>query len=438
MVINMSKISFINQIFLSNQNEEKSQSMARMVFLHLFYLYYLSMFILKIAPEQQIGLYVMFTITGIHAYANYFWTKISNSFHPKRVLLGIFVDVTSISIVIFYLGWMSLLAYPIYLWIIIGNGMRFGARYMFIAMALSLLEFEYIILHVDFWIKNFQVAYGLFSVLIIMPLFFMVMIKRLQNSNAELKKQLALQKQQEAIIITQSKNAALGEMINNIAHQWRQPLNSVSLIFQNIDFLYQEGELDDESIQRTVGKGIAITEMMSKTIDDFRNFFKPNKNSTLFDCSQIIKNTLSIIQANLNAHDIDVVMDLQKNLLIYGYENEFSQVILNIIFNARDALIEHKKDTSLKIWIKSYRLNNTIVIEIQDNGGGISDVILSNIFDPYFTTKDDDKGTGIGLYMSKMIIEEHMKGSLHVSNTLHGAKFSIMLKSYDKNTQGVQ
>ena len=177
---------------------------------------------------------------------------------------------------------------------------------------------------------RFQVAYGLLAVLIIMPLFFMVMIKRLQNSNAELKKQLALQKQQEAIIITQSKNAALGEMINNIAHQWRQPLNSVSLILQNLDFLRQEGALDDESIQRSLQKGVAITEMMSKTIDDFRDFFQPNKQKTLFDCSEVIKHTISIVEANLSSHSINIKLNLQKNLFIYGYDNEFSQVILNL------------------------------------------------------------------------------------------------------------
>jgi two-component system C4-dicarboxylate transport sensor histidine kinase DctB len=241
-----------------------------------------------------------------------------------------------------------------------------------------------------------------------------------------------LRAEQEAIIIEQSRNAAMGEMINNIAHQWRQPLNAIGLLIQNMQIAYEMGILDDAYMQRSVTKAVSLTSMMSTTIDDFRNFFKPNKEKKLFDCANAIEHTLAIIDANMKNSDISIESELPKGVYFESYENEFSQVMLNILLNAKDILVEKKNLQTKKIWIRLYEDDTKIVVAVEDNGGGIHKDIIGKVFDPYFTTKADNKGTGIGLYMSKIIIEEHMSGSLSVQNSQEGAEFCIALKKNPK------
>lgn len=253
---------------------------------------------------------------------------------------------------------------------------------------------------------------------------------QLQELNDELEKRIedavAQSKEKDQIMSQQSKLASMGEMMGNIAHQWRQPLNALSLLLQKQQILYERDLLTSEKLKESVNKGTTLINSMSSTIDDFRDFFKPNKTKVPFNIKAIVERTLQMIDASLYNNDISLELNIDEHIMVNGYENEFSQVILNIINNAQDVLIEKEvKESKIKIY--TYHDNNKINILIEDNAGGISRDKLHRIFEPYFTTKEEGKGTGIGLYMSKMIIEKNMNGSLSVFNSDEGAVFTITL-----------
>jgi signal transduction histidine kinase len=422
----------LEKMLLNSENEERSQSFARIIFLSIFISYYFANIVFNDKEAPDLIMSVFLSCLVVYTIINFLLILKFPAFNKFRVFVSILFDVTAVSFALYYLEWASLFVYPLYLWIIAGHGMRFGPKFLFIAMGVTLVEYSLIIFNHPFWLQNYHMSYGLMTIIIILPLFFLIMIKRLQNANAELKKQLLLRAEQEAIIIEQSRNAAMGEMINNIAHQWRQPLNAIGLLIQNMQIAYEMGILDDAYMQRSVTKAMSLTNMMSTTIDDFRNFFKPNKEKKLFDCANAIEHTLSIIDANMKNSDISIESELPKGVYFDGYENEFSQVMLNILLNAKDILVEKKNLQTKKIWIRLYEDDTKIVVAVEDNGGGIHKDIIGKVFDPYFTTKADNKGTGIGLYMSKIIIEEHMSGSLSVQNSQEGAEFCIALKKNPK------
>ncbi len=238
----------------------------------------------------------------------------------------------------------------------------------------------------------------------------------------------------EKLLIQQSRQAAMGEMIGNIAHQWRQPLNTLGLILQNIDLSYQLGDLDDEMMAQSTQKGNRLIQTMSKTIDDFRNFFKPDKQKAYFEVEELIHQSIELVSASYANHFISIETNFEKGLTFYGYGGEFSQVILNILSNAKDALIE-KRASQRKVSLYSHQKEGTIMIEIKDNAGGIPKESIEKVFEPYFTTKEEGKGTGIGLYMSKTIIEENMGGKLYVYNDQEGAVFNII---FPKSSQTLQ
>ena len=257
-------------------------------------------------------------------------------------------------------------------------------------------------------------------------------IMKMSSINTTLKRRvdqaLRLARQKEQVLIQQSRHAALGEMIGNIAHQWRQPLNALGLLLQNIEFAYQEGALDDRYLARTVEKGKRLTQQMSQTIDDFRDFFKPNKESEIFHVDAALKTVMDIVGSSLNNNQIEIIKEIDHDVCIKGFIGEFSQVLVNLINNAKDILIE-KEMLSHKISIRIASKDGKALIEIEDNGGGIPPQIIDKVFDPYFTTKEQGKGTGIGLYMSRVIIEHNMKGELTVENRDNGACFSIILET---------
>jgi PAS domain S-box-containing protein len=233
--------------------------------------------------------------------------------------------------------------------------------------------------------------------------------------------------QKDSILIQQSKMASMGEMIGNIAHQWRQPLNALGLTVQKIKMYYEEDMLSQEELDKAVDKSKVLINKMSTTIDDFRNFFKIDKIKQKFNIKDAITDSLNLVDASLKNNNILIDIDkIDKDIDILGYKNEFEQVLLNVINNAKDALVENKIQNP-KITIESFVKEQYIYIEILDNAGGISNKIIENIFDPYFTTKEQGKGTGIGLYMSKMIIQNNMNGNITVENKLGGASFSIKL-----------
>ncbi len=234
--------------------------------------------------------------------------------------------------------------------------------------------------------------------------------------------QLKIKEQQ---MLAQSRLAQMGEMIGNIAHQWRQPLNALGITVQKIQKFHQMDRLDEVIIKKSVDKSMMLINKMSDTIDDFMGFFRPDKIKTLFDIKDVIDETLTLLEASLKNNFIEVIINKDDNeAKIDGYRGEFSQVLINILSNAKDVLrqnnIKHPK-----INIDVIVNDNEIVVKIKDNGGGIPQDIIKNIFDPYFTTKEQGKGTGIGLYMSKMIIEENIGGKLEAKNINGGACFMI-------------
>jgi len=256
--------------------------------------------------------------------------------------------------------------------------------------------------------------------------------QELEKLNKELdlriKEAIAENSQKEQMLIQQSRLAAMGEMIGNIAHQWRQPLNALGLVIQNIYYTYESGELDKEYLERSMNKSKKLTALMSKTIDDFRNFFRPDKLTETFSVSERVLSVSELISASYKNHSITIETELDDKLYSIGYPNEFSQVLLNILTNAKDALIE-KGINNPTVWIRSFGENEKIILEIEDNAGGIDESIIEKVFEPYFTTKDKTVGTGIGLYMSKMIIENNMGGTIHAYNGKKGALFRIELTS---------
>jgi PAS domain S-box-containing protein len=231
-------------------------------------------------------------------------------------------------------------------------------------------------------------------------------------------------REKERLLIQQSRQAALGEMIGNIAHQWRQPLNTLGLLIQELAMEYETGEMDRPSLEITVDNAMQIIQHMSQTIDDFRNFFRPDKGKVSFGVRQVVDKVVSIIGASLKEHRIELEVSTNCDPQVEGYPNEYSQVLLNILLNARDALSERRIDKPRIQVALSEEMGKTVVT-IEDNAGGIPDAIMDKIFDPYFTTKGPDKGSGIGLHMSKAIIEQNMNGSLTAGNQAAGARFRI-------------
>jgi PAS domain S-box-containing protein len=231
-------------------------------------------------------------------------------------------------------------------------------------------------------------------------------------------------RRQEQLLIRQGRLAAMGEMIGNIAHQWRQPLNTLGLIIQELPVYYERNLFDRAYLASSVARAMQVIHYMSKTIDGFRNFFGPDKEKESFKVAEVLSRTVAIVEATFNELNLKIEVSADPEIVIYGYPNEFSQVLLNILVNAKDAILERKVQNA-RVSIRLFRENGRAVLTIADNAGGIRPEIMDRIFDPYFTTKGPDKGTGIGLFMSKTIIEKNMNGSLSARNTADGAEFRI-------------
>ncbi|MEY4505083.1 MAG: hypothetical protein RL154_1380, partial [Pseudomonadota bacterium] len=232
---------------------------------------------------------------------------------------------------------------------------------------------------------------------------------------------------QEQLLVKQSKLASMGEMVGAIAHQWKQPLNAMSLILADVEIAQDYDELTPEYLSKSISESQALIQHMSKTIDDFRDFLRPDKERVLFEVASLIKQVLVILKAQLNNHNIEIaVIEEYPNVCINGYPNEFKQVALNIINNAKDALVEKAVEKPL-ILITVSKENEKSVLKIQDNAGGIPQSVIDKIFDPFFTTKSDEHGTGIGLSIAKTIIEDGINGSLTATNIADGARFVIVV-----------
>jgi signal transduction histidine kinase len=242
-------------------------------------------------------------------------------------------------------------------------------------------------------------------------------------------------REKDHMLIVQSRHAAMGEMIGNIAHQWRQPLNTLGLQLQQLPLLYDMGQFNKELLANNVAASMGIIRHMSKTIDDFRNYFMPDKEKVNFNVHESVKASLSLLEGILKNPPIAVEVIVKDDPVIYGYQNEFAQVILNIMNNARDVFIERAIGEP-KVTITIYREESGVVITVADNAGGIAGDIISKVFDPYFTTKGPQQGTGVGLFMSKTIIEKNMGGRLNVRNSDDGAEFRIEVGHGNPNQDG--
>ncbi len=251
----------------------------------------------------------------------------------------------------------------------------------------------------------------------------------LEEQNKELEKLVAVEveknRQKDKIMFHQNKMASMGEMLNNIAHQWRQPLMELSSLFIPIQArLDYDLELDKKELKESIVKLNDITKYMSNTIDDFRDFFATSKEKEEFKLSEQINASLNIISSSLKANNIMLEIIIKKNPTLVGYKNEYTQVLINIINNAKDILIQRKiKEPKIKIIVSETKKD--VLISIEDNAGGVNVKPVENIFKPFFTYEKIG-GTGIGLFMSKLIIENNMNGRLWVENTKEGALFKII------------
>ena len=248
--------------------------------------------------------------------------------------------------------------------------------------------------------------------------------KELQDLNSALEDKIALEveqsRQKDQIMFRQSRLAAMGEMVGNIAHQWRQPLNAIVLIIQSFQMKQMLGKLDDKFIDSQVDEGIKLATSMSRTIDDFRNFFKPNKIEENFSAKRTIKESIDLVQHYYEKQDIKMNLICEEDFETLGYPNEFSQVMMNLFSNSKDVLTDKdNQEKYIEIVVKIDNESKNGKILVIDNGGGVPVEVIDRMFDPYFTTKHQSSGTGIGLYMSKEIIEKQMHGSIEVENISH-------------------
>ncbi|MBD3840282.1 MAG: hypothetical protein IE909_00100 [Campylobacterales bacterium] len=259
------------------------------------------------------------------------------------------------------------------------------------------------------------------------------------NESLEIRIEQEVEKnaRQERELFQQSKQAALGDMIGNIAHQWRQPLSAISSSASGMQLTYQVGSLEDKYFFEFTDAIINNANYLSQTIDNFRDFIKSEKIVKRFDLNQAVAKSLGIVNSSISNHNLKVVTNFAKEeLFVVNYENEFQQAFINIFSNAKDALKNKVEQENQRcILVTTYKHDKKICIEIHDSAGGVSEEIIDKIFEPYFTTKHQSQGTGLGLYMTHKIIVESMKGSLSVENQsfelenkkFYGAKFTIEL-----------
>ncbi|MDD2789881.1 MAG: HAMP domain-containing sensor histidine kinase [Sulfurimonas sp.] len=255
---------------------------------------------------------------------------------------------------------------------------------------------------------------------------------QLQSFNNELKEQVELevlkQQKQERLMIHQSRQAAMGEMLESIAHQWRQPLNIIGLATANIETEYKLGVLNEKKFDAKMEIVSLNLQYMSNTIDDFRNFLNPERKLEYFNPRKSIAEILGVLDAQYANSNIHFEILQESKIAFYAVENELKQVIFILLSNAKDAIVLQKQKQKISqgfITISIKEKSGEGIIEVCDNGGGVDESIVNTIFDPYFTTKSNANGTGIGLYIAKNIIESRMRGSLSVKNTQTGSCFII-------------
>jgi signal transduction histidine kinase len=266
--------------------------------------------------------------------------------------------------------------------------------------------------------------------------------KQLQEINENLEQKIIIEveknKKVQEQLFKSEKMASMGEMIGNIAHQWRQPLSIISTGITGLKVQKEMDMLPDTIFYETCDTINDNVQYLSKTIDDFKNFIKGDHKIELFNLTQYIKSFLHIINASTKKHHINIVTELDDEIEIYGYPNELIQSFINLFNNAKDAM-DSIEDEERYIFISSKKEQDYITICFQDNGKGINEDIIDKIFEPYFTTKHKSQGTGLGMHMTYNLIVNGMKGNIKITNAykvykdknFYGAKFTITLPLLD-------
>lgn len=232
--------------------------------------------------------------------------------------------------------------------------------------------------------------------------------------------------EKEEILMVQSRHAAMGEMIGIIAHQWRQPITTISIDAANTITSIELNDVDLEDIKNNSKSILNQTDFISKTIDDFRNFFRPNKEKKIIKLEDVVSDTKKILGATLDKNFINLTVEVKDTKTIFTYPRELIHVYINILKNAKDMFIEKDiKQGKIKVTIDSD--DDYLISTICDNGGGVDEEIQDKLFDLYFSTKGEKNGLGLGLYISRIILEKHLHGSISVENNDEGACFTIRI-----------
>jgi len=270
-------------------------------------------------------------------------------------------------------------------------------------------------------IRNVLIVATIVTIILLFISFYIsnIIERKFKRYKVSIQRHIKENQKQYELLAQKTKLAAMGEMLENIAHQWRQPLSVIETASSSIEMYKEMDILNDKFLDEMVGTISTSAQHLSHTIEDFRDFFKPDKQQTVFNIKDSMQKTFNLLKLQLKAKNITVVQEI-KEIQIKGFERELLQVLLNIINNAKDAL--ENVDKERYIFIEIYEENNNAVIKIKDNAGGIQKEIIERIFEPYFTTKHQSQGTGIGLYMSQEIISRHMKGVITVDNETYTYK----------------
>jgi len=281
---------------------------------------------------------------------------------------------------------------------------------------------------------NFYILAHILIVLVIGVLFIEKneALKNLVNFNKKLEQRVVTEveknRQKDRLMFFQSRLAQIGEMVSLLVHQWKQPLNNLFLMNQVFYLNSKKKEITKREIEEFYNDSKTQIKEMIKTADEFKDFFKPNKKKKRFCINDILDHVVELVVPVLDHNKIVIQKEYLCKVYIYGYENEFAQAVLNIVNNSKDAFMK-SSEKNKKITITLLENENTFVLRIKDNAGGIQEAIKKKIFEPYFTTKEEKEGTGLGLYMTKLIVEEYMNGSIEVKNEESGALFEIVFSN---------
>lgn len=233
-------------------------------------------------------------------------------------------------------------------------------------------------------------------------------------------------REKDRLMIMQGRLATMGQMIGSLAHQWRQPLNFIGLILQDIKSAHEHGDLTPEYLDAGVREGMDVINRMSRTINDFRTFFQPDLEQQRFSVNSMIASAVSLVEASFRNNAIALQVFTDEEITVEGYPHEYSQVILIVLNNAKDALVERAvREPAVSVRLGTE--GNRSAVTITDNAGGIPEDLLDRIFDPFFSTKEAGKDSGIGLFIAKTLIEKNMSGRLMVKNVEGGTEFSIVV-----------